>query len=228
MKQLYKTLMLSLPVLSVLLVSHSVSAANITTEQCNQWKQQALKSNYAKNKYNKQCIGSVKNASEAKIDQKATTGRFYVGASLGQSKLTPRVTVIGASVDDNTDASYKLNIGYNINPKFAIEGFYANLGSATVHASSGVKGNVDYKLYGISGVYMQPFNNRLKGLAKAGYAKVENNASQGINYKQIEKGDWFLGLGLEYALTSKLSIKGEYEYFDKDIDLLSIGFSWRF
>jgi len=152
----------------------------------------------------------------------------YFGFSVGQTTLKPRVLVAGGGVDDNSDIGYKLYAGYKYNSKFAVEGFYADMGSARIHTLSVPKGKVNYKLYGLSGVYTPQLTKRLNGIVKLGYADVSNSVNNGISYRQVKGGDIFGGLGLEYQLNSKVSIRGEYEYFDQDIQMLSIGLNWKF
>ncbi len=152
----------------------------------------------------------------------------YIGFSVGQTTLKPRVLVAGGGLDDSSDMGYKFFAGYKYNSKFAVEGFYADLGSAGIHTLSVPKGNIDYKLYGLSGVFTPQLTKRLNGIVKLGYADVSNSATNGITYRQVKSGAVFAGLGLEYQLNSKLSVRGEYEYFDQDIQMLSIGLSWAF
>ncbi len=152
---------------------------------------------------------------------------IYIGGSVGQSTLKPKVNTVGGRITDNTDMGYKFHAGYKFNQKLAVEGFYANMGKAGIDTGA-AKGDVDYKLTGVSGIFTQRIKNRLKGIAKLGYAKVDNDVSKGISYKQIEDGVVFIGLGLGYNISSRLSVKGEYEYFDKDIQLMSTALSWQF
>ena len=152
----------------------------------------------------------------------------YIGVSVGQATLKPHVVVASSGLDDSSDMGYKIYSGYKYNSKFSVEGFYADMGSAGIHTVSIPKGKVSYKLYGLSGVYTPQITNRLKGVFKLGYAGVNNSATTGIDYRQVNSGTIFGGLGLDYAINSKLSIRGEYEYFDKDIQLLSIGLNWGF
>jgi len=84
-------------------------------------------------------------------------------------------------------------------------------------------GDIDYEAFGISGLYKKPFSPHFKGIAKAGYANINNSASNGITFRQVEGQDVFLGLGGEYNVNKHLSVRGEYKYFDEDIQLLSIG-----
>lgn len=61
---------------------------------------------------------------------------LYLGASFGQSILEPNVKPVGGKVDDNKGTAFKLNAGYRINKRFAVEAFYADLGKAAVMLSA--------------------------------------------------------------------------------------------
>ncbi len=242
---------------SVALVSQGVYAGSMNTKQCLQLQKHMTKSAHAKKVYNQNCITKralprflttqaktkeqlkkerikkKQRSITAKKGQYATktfakTGRFYVGASLGQSTLKPRVTVSGAGLDDKSDSAYKVFMGYKVKPRIAVEGIYADLGSAGIHTPSVANGKVAYKLFGLSGVYSQPFGQRVKGVAKLGYAKVDTSVSEGISFEQLNSGVLFFGAGLEYQVARKLSVRAEYEHFDKDIQLLSLGGKWSF
>lgn len=153
--------------------------------------------------------------------------KLYIGGNLGISTLEPRV--IGGSVDDDSDTAFKVYAGYDFGAKkhFSIEAFYADMGAAHVKTPA-TQGNVDYKLYGAGAIYNQPFNKKLSGFGKVGFAGVNNEANSSITVRQIEDNVIYSGLGLEYSFTEKLNARVEYEYFDKDIQLLSAGLRWNF
>ena len=153
--------------------------------------------------------------------------KLYIGGNLGISTLEPRV--VDGSVDDDSDTAYKLYAGYNVGTKnhFSIEAFYADMGAAHIKTPT-TQGNVDYKLYGAGVVYNKPFNKKLSGFGKLGFAGVDNDAKSSITIRQIESNVIYSGLGVEYSLNIKLSARVEYEYFDKDIQLLSAGLRWSF
>lgn len=156
-------------------------------------------------------------------------GRLSIGGALGFSRLDPRVLTPGGRVTDDSSSGGKIYVGYDVGVKefWHIEGFYADLGSASVDTGT-VQGDIDYQLAGVSVLYKKPFTSRFKGIAKLGYADVQNDGSNNIQYRQVESGDIFFGLGAEIPMNTRLNIRGEYEYFDKDIQFLSVGLNYKF
>ena len=103
----------------------------------------------------------------------------YIGASFGQSTLKPNVNTVGGSVTDSSDMAYKVFAGYKINSKFAVEGFYAEMGDAEVDTGSKV-GDINYRLAGASGLYTHQFKSRFSGFAKVGAAKLGNKVTNNM------------------------------------------------
>ena len=151
----------------------------------------------------------------------------YIGASFGQSTLKPNVNTVGGSVTDSSDMAYKVFAGYKINRKFAVEGFYAEMGDAEVDTGSKV-GDINYRLAGASGLYTHQFKSRFSGFAKVGAAKLGNKSTNGISFKKVKDYSINMGAGLKYDINRRLSLRGEYEIFDKDIKLLSTGLMVNF
>ena len=182
----------------------------------------------AKKMQAKKSIKSKQSHSKGHFFKNAPRTRFYIGTSIGKSTLKPAVIGGGVSLTDTGDSGYKVNAGFHVKPRIAVEGFYANLGDAGIKTPRVANGKVNYKLYGLSGIYTKPFGSRFEGLAKLGYSKVDNTISKGLIHKQVKNGNIFAGVGLVFKILPRLSIKGEYEYFDKDIQLLSTGLNWQF
>lgn len=152
---------------------------------------------------------------------------IYIGISVGESTLKPHVKTLNGRVSSNSDTAFKVQLGYKIKPKIAVEGFYASLGAAEVEAGS-LKGDVKYSLVGISGVFTPKLSTKVTGIGKLDVSNVSNSTSRDINYTKIKGTNIFAGVGLQYHFNNKFSIKGEYEYFDKDIQLMTVGLGWDF
>lgn len=279
MKYTTTKILTGLSIASVLLLSQSATAA--TTQQCQQFKKQMVKSNYAKKQYHQHCKAKksrmalprltlkraktkqqlekerlererklkharakaakakmatgkkglskgIRKTSKGSIFKSAPRSRFYVGANFGLSTLKPKASGVGVSVTDTADKAFKGELGFQFKPRFAVEGFYADLGEATIKTQNVTNGKVGYKMMGVNVVYSQPFGSRVKGLVKTGYAKVDNSFSKGFSNKQVKDGSIFGSLGLEAVIIPRLSILGEYSYYAKDIQLLSGGLKFKF
>jgi len=164
-------------------------------------------------------------ASENPNQENTYLSHIYAGVSVGQSNLNPRVNHANGEVTKSTDTSYKLYAGYNINKNMAVEGFYTDLGAAEVSIDN-TKSKVGYKMYGISGVASKNLNKRTKAFAKLGLAGLKNSVSNNLRYKKVKNVAITTGLGLEFKLRENLSVRGEYEYFDKDIQSGTVGLKW--
>jgi len=279
MKNSKLKILTGLSMTTVMLLSQSATAA--TTQQCEQFKKQMVRSNYAKKQYHQHCkakksrmalpkltlkraktkqqlekeklererklkqarakaakakmaIGTkglshgMRKTSKGSFFKSAPRSRFYVGANFGLSTLKPKASGVGVSVTDTADKAFKGELGFQFKPRFGVEGFYADLGEATIKTPNVTNGKVGYKMMGISVVYNKTFGSRVKGLVKTGYAKVDNSFSKGFTNKQVNDGSIFGSLGLEAVIIPRLSILGEYGYYDKDIQLLSGGLKFKF
>jgi OOP family OmpA-OmpF porin len=144
-----------------------------------------------------------------------TTG-FYVGASVGQSKIKD----CPAGCDDK-DTAWRLLGGYQLNRNFSAELGYHNLGDF-----GGAKANA----WELVGVGLLPVANQFGVYGKLGahHSEVKDGSSvtgNGLTY----------GAGLQYDLMPALGLRGEWQRYDKvggvsdsTIDVLSIGAIWRF
>ena len=184
---------------------------------------------------------------------------WYLGGNVGRTRnhfdngnivnsLAGQGFRVNSNTGDEHDTGYKIFGGYQINRNFAVEGGYFDLGrlrytfntvpSGSFNGDSRVRGlNLD--LVGILPVWDR-FS--VFGRVGANYARTRssfsgtsnialNNFSTRNNETNI-KG----GLGLQYAITPALSVRGELErYRISDpirnrghIDMASIGLVYRF
>ncbi|MGF1546102.1 MAG: choice-of-anchor D domain-containing protein [Thiotrichales bacterium] len=161
----------------------------------------------------------------ASFGAQAAPGQFYIGGGVGQSFLEPEVVNIpGLTVTDDNDVGYKLFLGYDILRWLSIEAFGSKLGAAGF--SNG--GEIDYKTYGAGLVANLPSNSPgLSFLAKLGFAEIDNKG-RNINFREVESSELYGGLGAEYQFRNGVSVRGEYEYFDEDAQLVSLSLLKRF
>ena len=164
------------------------------------------------------------------------TGQFYGGLSIGKSKarvddqrITAYLLASGLTttdmVDKNSSTGYKLFGGYQMDSHFAVEGGYFDLGkfgftSTTVPAGT-LDGRIKLRGVNLDLVGRLPLGDGFSVLAKVGgqYAQARDTFAgtgainpldpsprkSGLNYK--------LGLGLQYALTPDITLRGEAERY---------------
>ncbi|MES2069497.1 MAG: outer membrane beta-barrel protein [Pseudomonadota bacterium] len=189
---------------------------------------------------------------------------LYVVGSVGQSKFNgvsqsgydATLNNSGGAVQSSnlkdTDTGFKLLMGRQFSPNFAVEGGYVNLGKAKYNAAlSDGSASANYKSYGgvVDAVGILPLSNEFSLFGKGGlyYGKTSvdssnSSAMAGSAFNSLGS-DWKTslnyGAGLSYAINKNVSIRGEYERFSKvgdnvstggksNVDLLSVGLVAKF
>jgi OOP family OmpA-OmpF porin len=151
---------------------------------------------------------------------------LYLGAGPGLSYLDPESGHSGFGLDDGRSRGGKLYLGYDIDEKLSIEGYYADLGEAQMSPY----GTIDYRDRGVNGTYYfyQPHSGRegLSAFARLGIGWMENDTE--LNYVRENDSHFMLGAGLEYGLGSGFALRAAYEMFDKDAHLLTVSLLKRF
>lgn len=192
----------------------------------------------------------------------ASAGDWYGVGSIGRSSLpndnskgdidsalvSAGATGLSSSFDDS-DTGYKLQLGYQFNQNWAVEGGYVDLGEFKYHASyTGGAANAKAKADGwnIDVVGILPINDQFSVFGKLGFidAKVKIDASatgpggsaSGSADDTCWKGTW--GVGATYNFSKTIGIRAEWERFDKlgdkgstgesNVNLLSVGLSFKF
>ncbi|MEQ1836869.1 MAG: outer membrane beta-barrel protein [Candidatus Nitrotoga sp.] len=184
---------------------------------------------------------------------------WYGGANIGQSTATIDDARIRAQLqagglttssltEDDSDLSYKIFGGYQVNKNFAVEAGYFNLGkfgyTATTVPTGSLTGKVKLQGLNIDAVGMLPFAEKFSAFGRIGaqYAQARdtftgtgavtvtepNPGKSSINYKA--------GVGLQYDFNQSLGMRAEVERHrindaigsNGDIDTYSVGLVYRF
>jgi outer membrane protein OmpA-like peptidoglycan-associated protein len=154
---------------------------------------------------------------------------LYLGVGIGQSYLDPSLSGSNFSIDDGTQNAWKLTAGWDLNDHISVEGYYSDLGSAELNPD----GEIDYRMMGGDAIlhFWAYGDEREKGsialYAKAGVNHMTNNG-RGVNYDQDNTVQLMGGVGAEYYLPSKFSVRFEFESYDTDASLLSLNLVKRF
>lgn len=188
--------------------------------------------------------------------------QWYGGVSLGTSNTSLKdsdVPVAGAAVSsiakNETDTGYKVQLGYQFNPNFALEGGYVNLGK--VNITNSVSGGPDGNLRGdvradgwnLMAVGMLPLSNDFSLLGKIGALFSTTKGDYSVTgtvplpagvQPSYTKSEYNLayGLGLQYNIGKSMSVRGEAESFvdlrpadtssKRTVNLYSIGLIYKF
>lgn len=130
---------------------------------------------------------------------------FYAGGSIGGSDWNSRVNGVQGGRDG---VSGKLFGGYELSPYFSLEGGAMSLGHTR---DDGVgKASGDGVFFDAVGRY--EFAPKWSVLGRGGVARARFSTPGGDATSNGLK----LGAGLQYDLTSKVALRGEYEYYHFD------------
>ncbi len=166
----------------------------------------------------------------------------YVGAGLGYSKLDNdtlnRLDSAGANTDDS-DTGYKLFVGYQFNPNFAIEASYLDFGDFEANAGA-EKLTASADGFGFALVGKLPIQNGFSVYGKLGMVAWDGDidyrdSSTGTTASLADDGtDPFYGIGAEYEV-ERILMRAEFERYDIsesgedfEIDLISASIGYRF
>jgi len=185
-----------------------------------------------------------------------TVATWYVGLSGGESRSQANssdlssalsnngLTPLSSSLDDS-DTGWKLYLGYQFNPNFAVEAGYIDFGkfnfSATT-AGGSLGGDMKSKNGGFIDVLgIIPLSNNFSIFGKlGGYSvKTELNGSGvgGSVSASHRSNDWTYGIGAGYEFNRNVGVRVEWERFNdfgnnsttqNDMDLTSVGIVFKF
>ena len=151
--------------------------------------------------------------------------QWYVGGAIGKSTLKPNGHGVW-NVTDDSDIGKKIYAGIDINKSIGVEAFWNDFGKATISNGSATD-EVEYSAYGANVIYHAPlYLDKLHPFGKLGVAKLSTKTKGDTPINQLNDYSLFAGLGAEYSLTKSLTLRGEYEHFDKDVKQLSMGLNW--
>lgn len=171
----------------------------------------------------------------------ASAQGFYIGGSVGQSKMDNGNAIpdlITSGTVDGKDTGYKIFGGYQFNQNFGVDLAYVDLGKASYSGTFlGIPvtgGTVKTSGLNISAVGTLPLNSGFALFGKVGFFTWESKASDvtgGVSFSGKEDGtDVSFGVGASYNFTKNFGVRAEWERFKAvgDIDLLSIGVVYKF
>lgn len=178
---------------------------------------------------------------------------WYMGGNIGLStanidrdRITQNITTTSYN-DDESDLGYKLFGGYQFNKYFALEGGYFNLGKfdyALSTATGTAEGDIKVMGANLDAVAILPITENFSAFGRVGaiYSRAKDSfgttGTISITDTNPKESDfkYKFGAGLEYAITDAVGIRLETERYrindavgnNGDIDLLSVGLTYRF
>lgn len=163
-----------------------------------------------------------------------------VNSALTNNGLTP----LSSSLDD-TDTGWKLYLGYQINPNFAVEAGYIDFGKfsfSSTTAGGSLGGDLKTKNGGfIDAVGIIPLSSNFSIFGKVGgysvKTELDGSGAGGSVSASHRSNDWTYGIGVGYDFNRNVGVRLEWERFNdvgnnstvhNDIDLTSVGIVYKF
>jgi len=177
----------------------------------------------------------------AGMAQGAEDKGFYIGATIGQSKVKDFCGGIGVSCED-TDTALRLLGGYQFSKHFALELGYSQFGEASI-SSGGLFAKVESTAWEVVAVGMLPVADRFSIYGKIGMYRADSDFSTNIVLPGIPQAlsesnnDLTFGFGLQFDISGSLGVRAEYQRYqdlggpqigESDLDVMSIGVVYRF
>lgn len=184
---------------------------------------------------------------------------WSVGMNIGKSKADIDSSSIRDGLENNgfgvnsvstnsSDEGYKIYLGYQFGPYFALEGGYFDLGDFGFRANTvpvtDYSGKTGLKGWNLDLVGILPINDRFSAFGRLGATrndtKTRFNSNGLINTAAYNQDDTYtkhkFGLGLQYDISAAFTVRLEAERYrmddlvgnDGDLDLYSLGLVYRF
>ncbi|MGF1548724.1 MAG: outer membrane beta-barrel protein [Thiotrichales bacterium] len=154
---------------------------------------------------------------------------WFVGAGVGSSSMKPDLSDTPLQLEKRQSTGFKLAAGIDIDHRWSAEAFYTDLGAALLGYPTelGRSSELAYRVMGAGVVVALPDNRPgASVLLKGGIANISTKTDAAIGNLDGLQG--YLGIGGSVQFPNGYAVRGEYEYYGKDTDLLSLSLIKRF
>lgn len=168
---------------------------------------------------------------------------FYLGGQIGQAKASGACDdfsgLPGVSCSDS-DTSWKILAGYQINRHFAAELGYVDFGEVNASGPGGTA-SIQSHAFDLVGLGILPLGNRFSVYGKLGVYHATSDARIRTALLNADASDdatdLTFGLGASFDITPRFALRGEWQRYSDvggndvgkaDVDVLSVGALWRF
>lgn len=148
----------------------------------------------------------------------AQPGSFYGGADVGRTKIDDYST---------HDTSIGAFVGYNFHPNVAVELGHRRLFDRDYRWSD-IRANERLNQTSLSLVGRLPLTERLNVYGRLGVARLESRFSSNTYTVKDGTTKGLYGIGLDYAITQKVSARIEAQKLSSAASNLSAGVSFQF
>lgn len=170
-------------------------------------------------------LGLGGNVQPAYADSTDKLDDVYLGAGVGNSWLEPNEKNSIYSLEDDSDMGFKLLAGYDLGERLGLELSYVDLGSAALGTNAAQNG-MDYKAASLAGLF-HVLGERSKSIfIKAGMSKLD--VSSDVPVDMLNDYQVMIGVGGEWTVKNGWSLRAEFESFDEDAKIATLGIVKRF
>jgi outer membrane protein OmpA-like peptidoglycan-associated protein len=152
---------------------------------------------------------------------------YYIGLGIGTSFLEPETNSVALTLSQDSDFAYKVFGGYQFDDNWAVELFWADMGQAEISSGSSLIGIVEYQSFGVGGLYRYPITESIDVFATAGIGRLRNSF-QLVDAERVEDSFIYAGGGVMWNFSDTWNLRAEYDYYDKDAQMLSLDIVKRF
>ncbi len=153
---------------------------------------------------------------------------FYGGVNFGLSRLTPNTNDSGFRLVDKNSTAYGGFLGLDVTTRISLELGGSRLGSALLSGNESIGYNAlsAGALFYLLGDRTAIAERRgLTGFVRLGANKIDN--THDIRLRKANNTAIWAGIGIEWSLTNKLSLRGELTSFDGDAQAGLISLLYR-
>lgn len=168
---------------------------------------------------------------------------FYLGGHIGEATAKGACDdfsgASGVSCSDS-DTSWKILAGYQINRNFAAELGYIDLGEVKASGPGGTA-SIKSQAFDLVGVGILPLGDRFSVYGKLGIYHATSDAQARTVLLNADASDdatdLTFGFGASFDITRQFALRGEWQRYTDvggsdigkaDVDVFSVGALWRF
>ena len=170
---------------------------------------------------------------------------FYLGLGYGWLSADREVNVAGTKISRGSDdySQIMLQLGYKFNSYVTLEGRYwgAIDDNTYIDRYDGIEKTVDVDAWGIYVKPMYPVSDAFDIYALLGYAETDYSITNNVDVVSGKPDGFSWGLGVSYEFSNNFAVYIDYTSLydddttnaqgwrvDEEIDVTTIGFSYRF
>jgi OOP family OmpA-OmpF porin len=175
---------------------------------------------------------------------------LYAGFLTGSTNIDSGVTAVNGATLDEDGSANSFFFGKKINENLSIEGFYSDLGEASLAGDNGDTFVVDGITYqfntsatiavssttlGLAAKYDFEINEKSNFFVKAGFHNWETELKVSVGTASAsvttDGSDTMYGLGAEYKLNEQFSLIAGYDNYtldSEDVSFLNVGAKFQF